>query len=167
MKPSDAAQILGISASTIRAWTLNEFKTFFSHSAQGGTGAARDLDDQDLRILHYIALLKKRGAASDSVVATLQQARSRGWRDLPELPDRPVNFAPVPMIPTAAADAALDAERRALLREVAFLQNQIDRLETRLDERGREVEDLRAKLAAAEKELEFRRSGRLGPDEHE
>ncbi len=75
------------------------------------------------------------------------------------------------MIPAAAAESALDAERRALLREVAFLNEHIDKLEHQLvDERTdkekllRELGDMHGQLSEARTELKLYRSGRLKPD---
>lgn len=176
MKPSQASQLLGIAGSTIRAWTLGEFKLFFSPSAQGGDGRTRDMDEQDLQILHFINLLKQKGLQTDDIVATLNQSRARGWSDLPPLPDRPVNVASVPVVPAAAAGAQLDAERRSYLREISRLESEIEKLSDQLSDEQRarredyerflrELSDAKSQLAAVKNELDLWRSGRLKADD--
>ena len=68
-------------------------------------------------------------------------------------------------VPAAAADKALDIERRSLLREIARLESRIEQLEGRLDDASGDLKDTLQKLAAAERELELWRSGRLRPDD--
>ena len=77
-----------------------------------------------------------------------------------------------PVFPTVAAEAALNAERRSLLREIAMLQETIDKAERRAEkerERNeplvREIGELKAKIARLEVIVELFESGRLKPSE--
>lgn len=68
------------------------------------------------------------------------------------------------VVPTAAAQAALDGERKRWGREIAALQEQIDRLEARLDAREARIEQLIRELTEARTLLALYQSGRLKPD---
>jgi DNA-binding transcriptional MerR regulator len=165
MRPSEVAAMIGIAASTIRAWSVGEFKPYLSPTGQGGEGRARNLTEHDVRVLNLIATMKHEGARVEHIHGQLRALQANDWEELPPLPDAPVNVASVPMVPAAAADKALDAERRSLLREIARLEERIEALEGRLDDTSGELSEALQKLAAAERELEFWRSGRLKPDE--
>jgi DNA-binding transcriptional MerR regulator len=164
MKPSEVASMIGIAASTIRAWTIGEFKPYLSPTGQGGEGRARNLTEHDAQVLHLIAVMKRNGVPADDIHAQLRALQTNEWEALPPLPDVPLNVASVPMVPAAAADTALDTERRSLLREIAKLESRIEQLEERLDGKDEELKDALQKMAAAERELEFWRTGRLKPE---
>ena len=175
MGPGDAAKLLNVDRSTITRWTAHEFKRYMTPGAQGGTGKQRVMTDRDLRVLHLIKILKDTNTPSEEIHATLQQMERVEWEGLPDMPAAPHNMATVPVVPTAAADAALSAERKSLLREITFLQDRIEQLEETLaDERSktigkqeellRELADLRQRIGEQEIELKFYRSGRLKPD---
>jgi DNA-binding transcriptional MerR regulator len=174
MKPGDVADLLGVGRSTVTAWTAGEWREYFSPNAQGGEGRARDLNETDIRILQFISDQKRSGRSSDEIHAALVQMRADGWGDLPPLPSGQ-NMARVPVVPSAAADAALSAHTGALLREIATLEKRIGDLSGQLaDEQGarradverfmREMGELRGQLAAALNELELWRKGRLKPE---
>ena len=182
MKPGDAALILSISRSTITKWTAGEYRGYLSPSAQGGTGKQRVINDQDLRILAMIKALKDSNTPPEEIHTALQQQQRTGWDGLPDMPTAPTDMANVPVVPTAAADAALSTERRALLREITTLQQRVEHLENKLDDERterdkllREIGDLRAqvgqkdadlirKLARAETLLELWQTGKLKPE---
>ena len=182
MKPGDAAQILNIARSTITKWTAGEYRGYLSPSAQGGTGKQRVINDQDLRILAMIKALKDANTPAEEIHAALQQEQRNGWSGLPDMPTAPADMANVPVVPTAAADAALSTERRALLREITTLQERVEHLESKLDEERverdkllREIGDLRAQvsekdaelirqLSRAETLLELWQTGKLKPE---
>lgn len=164
MKPSEVAAMIGIAASTIRAWSVGEFKPYLSPTGQGGEGRARNLTEHDVRVLNLIATMKHDGARAEDIHAELRALQKNDWEGLSPLPDTPINVASVPMVPAAAADKALDIERRSLLREIARLESRIEQLEGRLDDASGDLKDTLQKLAAAERELELWRSGRLRPD---
>ncbi len=172
MKPSEIADLIGIASSTIRAWTLGEFKRFFSPSAQGGSGRNRNLNETDSRILSYIAMMKRQNVSSDEIHIALQRMQKNNWEDLPPLPEAPAGVMNVPAIPKSTADAALDMERRGLLREIALLYERINELKLEnkdLREKGEtrnaEIAGLHRQLAEVETELKFYRAGRLKPEE--
>jgi DNA-binding transcriptional MerR regulator len=169
MKPSEVARILEIAPTTVRAWST-EFSDMLSAGGAGGDGRFRDFTDDDLRILYFIQQEKRSSVPAAEIHESLRQMQARDFVGLPYVPERP-SVARVPMIPAAAAESALDAERRALLREVAFLNEHIDKLEQQLvAERAdkekllRELGDMHGQLSEARTELKLFRSGRLKPD---
>ena len=175
MGPGDAAKLLNIDRSTITRWTAHEFKRYMTSGAQGGTGKQRVVTERDLRVLHLIKMLKDTNTPPEEIHATLQQMERVDWEGLPDMPAAPRNMANVPVVPTAAADAALSAERKSLLREITFLQDRIEQLEQSLtservktvekqEELLRELADLRQRIGEQEVELKLYRSGRLKPD---
>jgi DNA-binding transcriptional MerR regulator len=174
MKPSEVAAILQQAPTTIRTWS-QEFKDYLSPTAAGGDGRHRDYDDNDIRVLTAIRELKRGGHSSEEIHATLAQMQRDDWRDLPEYPDVPAKVvAPVQMIPAAAAGAALDSERKGLMREIASLQARVDSLENQLtDEQAarradnerllRELAEAREQMAELRTLVKLYESGRLKP----
>ncbi|MEO8394344.1 MAG: MerR family transcriptional regulator [Chloroflexota bacterium] len=171
MKPSELSNILGVSASTIRAWSANEYKRYLTPSGQGGSGASRSFTDLDARILWRVVSLKQQGFTAEDVHADLQRQQAAEWDDLPPMPDT-VGAARVAVVPQAAADNALEYQRRALQREIAMLQERVSTLETKLDaehdksdKQLRELADLQKLIGSLETEVNLWRSGRLKPSE--
>jgi hypothetical protein len=184
MKPGDAALLLGLGRSTVTTWTAGEWREYFTPGAQGGEGKVRNLTDIDVRILAFIDAEKRRGAAGDEIHAALKRLRANDWIDLPPLPmsDGTAGMRSVPVVPQAAAEAGLQAERRSLLHEIANLQKRLENVEDQLrqeqsarredverllreaaEERGKLLEEL-AELRSLVKLYE---SGRLKPAKDE
>jgi DNA-binding transcriptional MerR regulator len=181
MKPHEVADRLEIAIPTVRLWAT-EYRHFLSPQAAGGGGRHRDFNEQDLRILYFIQQQKQTSIPAAEIHLTLERLQADNWEDLPHIPERP-NMAAVPVVPEAAAQAALDAERRTLFREIATLQERLEKVEAQLEEERagreallqteraerekllRELSDLNAKLAEAQTELRLYRSGRLKPEE--
>lgn len=171
MKPSELSSILGVSASTIRAWSANEYKRYLTPSGQGGSGASRSFTDLDARILWRVVSLKQQGFTAEDVHADLQRQQAAEWDDLPPMPDT-VGAARVAVVPQAAADNALEYQRRALQREIAMLQERVSTLEAKLDNERinsdkqlREISDLNGQLQRALTLVELYEQGRLKPKE--
>jgi DNA-binding transcriptional MerR regulator len=187
MKPHEVGELLGLSTSAIRTWSMGEFKPYLSPSAQGGDGRHRDFTDIDTQIINHINELKKRSVPIEEIHASLKQLQANDWVDLPPLPKPPPDVSAVPVMPREAAQTALQSERRSMMREIATLQERIEKLEKQLDmERAgreallkseregredklmtlmREISQLQTNLAAAETELRLYREGRIKPQE--
>jgi DNA-binding transcriptional MerR regulator len=172
MKPSEIATFLGLGRSTVALWTSGEYREFFTPSAQGGQGRARSFTDRDIRVMYALKEMKANNTPAESIHETLRRWRADDWHALPDLPAAPANFASVPVVPTAAADAALSAERRALLREIGFLQQRIEQLEAErqtdraaLEALLREIADLTGQLQRALTLNELHEQGRIKPKE--
>jgi DNA-binding transcriptional MerR regulator len=134
MKPGDAAKILNLGRSTISAWTSDpDFREFFTPNAQGGSGRPRNISEHDLRLLAYIDEAKHNNMPMDEILLELRQMRADDWEGLPNIPEAPIGTANVPVMPLAAAEATLSAERKSLLREIAYLQDRIDELNDDID----------------------------------
>ena len=121
-------------------------------------------------MLLLVKNLKATNTPLEEILAALRQLEHDGWQGLPDMPEAPPGVAEFPVMPTAAAEAALTSERRSLLREIAVLQERIDQLEAKLDgERDqrddllREIGDLRQHIGEQENELKLWRAGRLKP----
>lgn len=164
MKPSEAAAVIGIAASTIRAWSVGEFKQYLSPTGQGGDGRARNLTEHDIRVLNFINNQKREGVSSDLIHAQLRSMQIEEWDELPPLPTIVSNVASVPMMPIVAADNKIEAERRGWLREIAKLEQQVEKLQERLDAKDERLLEAERKLSAATAELELWRQGRLKRD---
>ena len=170
MKPHVAAARAGIHVNTVRTWTLEDFKPFFSTHAQGGNGRVRDLDDNDLRVLVYIKELKRRGMNTEEVVATLTEAERKGFSNLP-LPRNAEQVVPTAVIPRQAAEEVILAERQILNQHIQWLEGRVDELKDELaDVRSsseEKVETLTRKLIEAETELKLWKQGWRPPPEND
>lgn len=136
MKTKELADWLGLADSTIRVWSREEFKPYLSVTAKGGEGRTRHFGDEDARIIALIATLKNEGNSSDDVHRILQQMQDDNWKDLPPMPVAPPDAGPIAMIPREAAETAVSAQRAAMMREIAILEDRVDMLSEQLaDER--------------------------------
>src|SRR3990167_1856110 len=114
MQPHEVARLIDVHPNTIRTWTADDrYRRFFSATAQGGGGQARDLMDDDIRVVNYINHLKDQGRQADEVEASLEQAKLRGLDTLP-MPRQTDAIVPTPVIPIQAAEAALRGKQDAL-----------------------------------------------------
>jgi DNA-binding transcriptional MerR regulator len=165
MKPAQAAAFLELGTSTVRAWSL-EFGSYLSSTGAGGEGRYRDFTEHDLRVLAFIKMLKYSGRAVPEVHAALKVLQQSDWRDLPALPAAQ-SSAQFPVVPAVAADMALDEQRRALLREIAILQERIEDLEQRLDAKDERLLESERRRAELETLVKLYESGRLKPAKDE
>lgn len=151
MQTHEIAARLGIATSTVRLWTTGEFKQYFSSSAQGGR--RRHFDERDAGILTLIVNLKAESMSADDIHATLKRLQSNDWQGLPDVPPAPPGTEPVQMMPREAAQN----DKRALMREIAVLKDEVENLETELTaERAKheaERSALQSALMAAREEL--------------
>lgn len=173
MKPHDVAQRLKIATSTVRQWAA-EYREFMSPHAAGGAGRHRSFTEFDIRVLYFIREAKYRSQRYEEIEPVLRQLRENSWADLPYIAEEP-NMASVPMVPEAAAQGALDAERRSLLREIAFLHDQlkerdqtyreqVQSKDVQIKEQHERIATLMRELGEVDVELRLYRAGRLKPE---
>lgn len=170
MKPHEVAQLLGIAVSTVRTWSLSEFKPYLSPTAQGGENRRRDFTDRDIQIIAHIASMSHRSMPRDEMHDELRRLQADDWRNLPPLPEAPPNTVPVPVMPTATAQLALEIERRNLQEKIAGMQGMIDELKADLASARADKEAILRELATLTGEIERQKlmvelyeSGRLKP----
>jgi len=164
MQPHEAARLVGISVNTVRAWTLYDYKEFFSPTAQGGSGRKRELNDTDVRVLTYLRDVKRDGLTGDEVIAALHQAQARGFDMLP-MPRNTEAIVPTPVIPVQAAEAAVRGkqdeleiyrERLQELRElVEYERQRANQERERLDLSTDKIAELNHKIGSLETKVEM------------
>lgn len=171
MSPKDTAELTGVGRGTLNNWTLGEFRPYFSPSAQGGEGRNRDFTEHDLRLLVLLKSLTDSHTSREEIHATLQHMQANEWDGLPPMPTGK-NSAVVPVVPTAAADAALISERRVYVAQIELLNDQLQQAQQQAEQERarnepllREIGELKAELARAQLMLELYESGRLKPRE--
>jgi DNA-binding transcriptional MerR regulator len=166
LKPADAAKLLGVSASALRTWSIDEFKEYLSPSGQGGDGRYRDFTEVDLRVLNLINEMKKASKPLEEIHITLRALQSGNWERLPSLPQRAMTGS------TMGQPDSGDSERsRALLQEIALYREQRDELQAQLDQERQANEQLLRELADKERKIgelstlvRLYEEGRLKPD---
>lgn len=159
MKSGELAAWLGIAPVTVRLWT-KEYGQFLSPSAIGG-GKTRVFNEQDSRIMAYIAAMKAEGQGRENITATLSSLQADNWRNLPEMPPAPPGVEPISVIPREAAESRIELTRQRLMREVAMLQDTIETLENQLADERQDKARLQSELTEA-RELLGELRGRLG-----
>lgn len=159
MKPSQIGDLLSVTASTIRNWT-RDYSAFFSPNAVPLGGRQREYTERDTAILYYISKAKMAGVTLEELTLALTAFQENDWATLPPI-TQPSVTARVAMVPSAAADASLDIERRSLTREITFLQERIAKMEQQAQQERELVLDLTRRLATAEAELRMWQDGRL------
>lgn len=165
MQPHEVARLIDVHPNTIRTWTADDrYRRFFSATAQGGGGQARDLTDDDIRVVNYINHLKDQGRQADEVEASLEQAMLRGLDTLP-MPRQTDAIVPTPVIPVQAAEAALRGkqdeleiyrERLQELRElVEYERQRANQERERLDLSTDKIAQLNHKIGSLETKVEM------------
>lgn len=170
MTPDDAHKLTGVGRSTITGWTSREFKDYFSPTAQAADGRARDLTEHDVRLLVFLKQETDARRTRPQIMEALRQLQANDWRDLPDIPYGSQS-AVVPVVPSAAADAAITSERRVYLAQIDVLQKQLEQAQQEAQTARqqhepllREIGDLKADLARAQLMLELYESGRIKPE---
>lgn len=153
MKTKELADWLGLADSTVRVWSREEFKPYLSATAQGGEGRTRHFNEQDARIIAFIAVLKNEGNSSDDVHRALQQLQDGDWRDLPPMPAAPPDVGPIAMIPRETAETAVSAQRSAMMREIAILEDRVDLLSQQLAEEREKRDSIQEDLTETKERL--------------
>ena len=153
MRTKDLASLLGLSTATLRDWTINQYHSYLSPAAQGGTGKVRNFDDQDARIIAFVAAMRADAISHEVILDTLDNYQANGWQDLPPLPVAPPGHGPVTMIPEHSAQAVLQEQRRALMREISIREDQIEDLQDRLATETTAHEATRATLSDIRQQL--------------
>ncbi|MEL6272435.1 MAG: MerR family transcriptional regulator [Chloroflexota bacterium] len=148
MNTKEVADRLGRSTATMRLWTTQEYKAYFSDGAQGD-GTRRVWNDRDLQIATLIHELKVEGMQTDSILATLNAVRDNDWQGLPESPDALPSLAAVKQV----ADTRLDEREKALRMQISTLSVEVDNLRTELKDTRAENTQLRDRLTEREREL--------------
>lgn len=158
MKTKELADLLDISASTVRIYTKGDWQQYLSSSAQGGDGKTRQFDDQDARVIAFITALRTDGASTREIHRTLQAMQDQNWADLPPLPEE--RHKAVSMVPESTAEMAVMRERAVLQQQIEVLEVEIDTLRERIADERETNETLRGDLATA-LEDKARLEGRL------
>ena len=151
MKTQEAAQFLDIASSTLRQWTLYEFKEFLSSEAQGD-GSRRNFKSMDLRILSFIADLKKDNHTADEIRETLRQMKEGGWKNLPELPDVSEEQSRIEVM-MSNAEVMIDEREKALRMQISLLSAEIDDVREQLQGERQENKQLYKQISELEREL--------------
>lgn len=151
LKTKELADRLGIAPVTVRLWT-KEYGEFLEPSARGG-GKNRTFSDLDARVMAHIVHLKANGQGRDDITATLKTLQAIDWQGLPDMPPAPPGIEPISVIPREAAEARIDAQRAALMREIATLQDTVERLEGELDIERQDNRRLNDELANTREKL--------------
>lgn len=151
MKSKELATWLNIAPVTVRLWS-SQYGEFLSPSARGG-GKTRVFSDRDMRVLAYVASMKQDGRGRDDITASLRRLQGDEWRELPDMPAAPPGVEPISVIPREAAEAKIDAQRGALMREISVLQDTVERLENDLKVERAERAALTQQLIEAREKL--------------
>jgi len=131
LKPTQLADLLGVSEPTIRRWCLR-FPEFLSPQATPTHGSRRRLTEEDVLVLRRVKALVDTGLSLDAIEIRLRQEPAEPLPDLPELP----TVASQTRDPWTALDDAL--------RQIADQNQRIAQLEGRLERLSQEVETLRS-----------------------
>jgi DNA-binding transcriptional MerR regulator len=161
MRTSEVAKLAGVAASTIRAWSLDEFRQYLSPSAKGGSGRTRNFSEDDARILAHIVRLKDEGVEADDIHATLHVMQADNWRGLPGLYETDVfqqarfdpENAPQNAFPLQMIEASVALQRQSLMREISVLESRIGDLNARLETSESNRERLQTELMQAREQL--------------
>jgi DNA-binding transcriptional MerR regulator len=153
MKTKELATWLGVVPATIRAWLKDEYGEFVSPNARGGDGRTRYFDELDARILAFVASLKNEGTPRAEILDFLSQLQKSNWDDLPPMPPAVPGAGPVSMMPREAAETAVNAQRMALTREIAILEDRVERLEEELVTERAKRDEVQQELVQAKERL--------------
>lgn len=134
-------------------------------------GGHRSFNDQDARVIAWIALMRAQNMPPKDISATLHAAQAAGWRDLPSLPGGIADGEPVALVPREAVEErvrALEEQYRLRLetfknesaalkeqheRDRAALVAQIDALKAEAQRERQRADSERQRVAEAEAQL--------------
>ena len=153
MKTGELARWLNISVSSVKTWS-REFGEFLSPAAQGGDNSARRyFDEQDARVLAFVADLRDKNIPWEDIHATLKTLQAKEWTGLPPMPTAPPGVTPQPVVTQSEAQSALVQQRQALTREIAILSDRVTDLQDKLEVEREAHSQTREALTAAQGQL--------------
>lgn len=141
MQPNDLAQLLGVSANTVRRWT-RVFSKYLTPTGSPRPGNARRLSPHDVRVLRLVAKARAENEPQELIEQTLDALQAGEWRDLPDMPsewEQPDETITVP----AAASRAYD------MAQIAVLQRDLEQARSELAAATERVQTLEAQLTSA------------------
>jgi hypothetical protein len=157
MNIKQLADFLGLSPNTVRNW-LSEYQEFFSPGANPPPGDRRVLSDIDLRVVAYIAGLRKITGNKTEVVSRLKDSQHDDWSTLPELPaEWNVSEESVP-VGVATYRANELAQLAVLQRELQYTRSALETAEAKAREfqdKLQSTESQAASLNVEKHELEL------------
>ena len=151
MKTNEVASYLGIATSTLRQWTLYDYKKFLTDSAKGD-GQRRNFEPLDIRILSYVNSLKDDNKTNTEIIEILEGMQENDWQSLPEVDDIEDELSAVEKA-ISNAEIRVEEREKALRFQISTLAGEIRDLRDDLKiERSTNIE-LRDKIASKEREL--------------
>lgn len=148
LSTKEVATRVGVSTATLRLWTTQDYKAFFTPDAQGD-GKRRTWRDHDVKLAKLIAEMRSQNMDADDIIATLQTMRANDWKGLPEMPDALPSLAAVQKV----AETRLDEREKALRSHIATLAGEIETLRTELRTERQRSTELGEQLSAKERAL--------------
>lgn len=144
-----------VSPQTVRNWT-EEFSRYLSVLAVPGKGRNRLFTDDDMRVFSLIASSKDNGAVYEEIHASLASGQ-RG--ELPELPPDEANALVVSdqqqkILMLSQQALAMQTERDMALAELRKTQEEMIRLNERLQGRDDRIQQLDAQLQKLQQRVE-------------
>lgn len=141
MQPFELAQLLGVSANTVRRWT-RVFRSYLTPTGSPRPGNARRLTPHDVRVLRLVAQARAENQPQELIEQTLDALQAGEWRDLPDMPpewEQPDETITLP----AAASRAYDVA------QIAVLQRDLEQVRGELVAASERVQALEAQLTSA------------------
>lgn len=148
MNISTLAKLLNVHADTVRRWT-HEYRQFMSPTATPGKGKTRQLVDNDLAVLAYIAHVREQDMSPDEIRGRLMEMQHDGWRDLPRVPEEWTLDSDDDSMPVALA-----AERASAIAQVAVLQTELQHVRAGLESTQQALEEAQQKVENLQTEIE-------------
>ncbi len=115
----DMAGTFGVTPQTIRSW-CSEFQTFLSPGATPPAGQARNINEDDIRVLALVAKMRGELASYEAIGAALDSGQRA---DLPEIEEQPHSGALVTRL--TATLARYEGELEAVREERDYLRGQV------------------------------------------
>lgn len=151
MKPEELAKRLKVTSATLRNWAAKDVTQFLSPLAQGQNGARRSFNDQDARILGWVAQMREQNLPLADILATLRDAQANNWRGLPDLPGAPEDE--VALVPREAVEERVNALKEKYELQLAAAKKTMEELQAQAAELKAENSDLRQRLMATSDQL--------------
>jgi DNA-binding transcriptional MerR regulator len=166
MKPGDLADWLGVSVSTVRAWSSpKDFGDYLSSNAGVGDGRMRNYDERDQRIVAYISDMRRRGFSRDDMVIELNTLRANDWRDLPRMPPKADGQTPSPRTGMSGVEEqSLAIRMSTAMLQIETLNQRINDLETRREQDRDKIASLSEEIGRLRMLVELYRTGKLKSD---
>ena len=133
MNPTTLAKLLNVDPVTLRRWTVR-YAPYLSPGASPVKGKTRTFTHDDVRVLHYVGILRDTGTQLEEIDVRLKELQDNGWAELPAVPSEWETTDETMPVTEAANRAYQMAQVAVLQKELEHTKNALLAAQNRVTE---------------------------------